>query len=358
LSAAISLAPAGRWLLHSGIQEPSGGYARYYDSATGQNKPVSTEITGYAASALIWLFQTTGDEEYLVRARATARFLLSVWDEGLQTFPFEHPSPSPESDHLSYFFDCGIIFRGLLAVWREIGDEQLLEVATRAARGMLADFRTADDFHPILALPSKTPLPRSSQWSRGSGCYQLKSVRAWWDLAEITGETALRDAYLEFVDVSLGTHVELLAATTCATQTMDRLHPYCYFLEGLLPQTGRYECAQAYLECICLISQQLRKIASEFSRSDVYAQLLRARVYATLVMPVEEAAAREEAEALTTFQAVSEDRRIDGGFYFGRRNGNMSPHVNPVSTVFAIQALETWRQYQAGSTPPCRRLLI
>ncbi len=40
---------------------------RYYQSDLGRNKPISTEITGYAATALIYSFEITGDEEYLDR---------------------------------------------------------------------------------------------------------------------------------------------------------------------------------------------------------------------------------------------------------------------------------------------------
>jgi hypothetical protein len=42
----------------------------------------------------------------------------------------------------------------------------------------------------------------------------------------------------------------------------------------------------------------------------------------------------------------------------------MSPHVNPVSTVFALQALDMWREFQTKSEaqgegkPPCRKILI
>lgn len=352
MSAAYSLARAGRWLLHSGIQAPSGGFARYYDSETGKYKPVSTEITGYAASALVWLFHETGDEEYLVRARQTADFLTTVWDGGLRAFPFE------QSSDLAYFFDTGIIIRGLIAVWREIGDEHLLDIAVRAAHGMLGDFRAEHDFHPILTLPLKTPFPRAANWSRSPGCYQLKSARAWWDVAEITGDKALRDAYLEFVDASVAVRSRLLEGVTCAHDRMDRLHPSCYFLEGILPRLGEANHAEVYVESMRCISLQSIEIAPEFIRSDVYAQLLRARLFAAHRIPVNETAARDEANSLATFQATSDDGRIDGGFLFGRRNGKLSPHVNPVSVVFAIQALETWRHYQAGSKSPCQRLLI
>lgn len=347
MSVANSLAPAGRWLLDSGISEPSGGFARYYDAETGKNRAVSTEISGYAASGLIYLFQITGDEAYLARAKKTAGFLVDVWDAQLRVFPFEYPS------HLSYFFDCGIIIRGLLAVWRQTRDEQFLDVARAAAHSMIADFRAGEDYHPVLALPEKQPLPRTEQWSRSPGCYQLKAAMAWWDVAEITGESALRDAYLEMLDFALATHADFLPGAPSSYGVMDRLHAYCYFLEGLLPVMDRPACVKAYNQGLEAVSLLLNEIQATFARSDVYAQLLRARMYGGC-----DGAVAAGAEALATFQAVSDDPRVNGGFFFGRRDGKMSPHVNPVSTVFALQALEMWRQHEAGSKPPCLRMLI
>jgi len=306
---------------------------------------VSTEISGYAASALVYLFRITGDEAWLARAEKTAGFLVDAWDRELRTFPFELAS------RLSYFFDCGIVIRGLLAVWRETGDDQLLEISRAAAHGMIRDFRAGQEYHPILALPEKEPLPRSDQWSRAPGCYQLKAAMAWWDVAEITGESALREAYLEMLDFALATHANFLPGASNPHGVMDRLHAYCYFLEGLLPVVDRPECGEVYSQGIDSIAMLLKQMESTFVRSDVYAQLLRLRIYGG-------GGAAAEAEALAAFQAVSDDPRVNGGFVFGRRDGKMSPHVNPVSTVFALQALEMQRQYEAGSMPPCLRMLI
>ncbi len=360
----MSLARAGKWLLDSGIQESCGGVARFYRSETGKNKPISTEITGYSASALIYLFHVTGDEEYLDRARDTASFLINVaWNEELRTFPFEHPSPSAESEHRAYLFDCGIIIRGLLAVWRQTGDEKLLSVARRAAQSMITDFRTGAEYHPILKLPAKEPLARTEQWSRAPGCYQLKAALAWWDLADATGDEGLRDAYLDMLNNALVTHAGYLPGTTDAHmtdvyQTMDRLHPYLYFLEGMLPVLDRAECAKVYFEGIHSVSRILRQIAPLFARSDVYGQLLRARIYGAATIGINAEAAEDELRELAGFQAESNDRRIDGGFFFGRRDGAMSPHVNPVSTVFGLQAIAMWREFQGANKPPCCKMLI
>jgi hypothetical protein len=350
---AFSLARAGHWFLHSGIQEPSGGFARFYRSEIRKNLPVSTEISGYAASALVFLYRTTNDEKYLAAARRTAGFLTDqAWDESLQIFPYEHPSPTPESRHMAYFFDCGIIIRGLLAVWQETHDDRLLDVATAAAHGMPA-FRTNVDYHPILMLPDKIPVPRTAQWSTEPGCYQAKSALAWWELAAITGDEKLKRDYLDVVDAGIQTCQSFLAGASERLKIMDRLHAYSYFLEALSPLLDRPDVVKTYSYVLTEAARYLGELAPDFVRSDVYAQILRARVRASHVIPLDVIAACEEAAALVGFQAEGEDLRVAGGFYFGKREGIMSPHVNPVSTTFAIQALEMWRAFEAGDSETC-----
>jgi hypothetical protein len=61
-----------------------------------------------------------------------------------------------------------------------------------------------------------------------------------------------------------------------------------------------------------------------------------------------ETAAAEEAARVMSYHARSEDARLDGGFWFGRRRGEMLPYMNPVSTAFSLQALALWEQHQAG----------
>ena len=115
------IASAGGWFLHSGIISNAGGVARYNRFDTG-NLPVSTEITGYTINALSWLYRVTGDASYLAQAEKTAKFLIeNAWHPEYGLFPFELGYPLPPA----YFFDCGIIIRGLLALWR-VNKNQLL----------------------------------------------------------------------------------------------------------------------------------------------------------------------------------------------------------------------------------------
>jgi hypothetical protein len=335
------VARAGEWFLRSGIQTPEGGVARYYRADLGRNQPVSTEITGYAASTFAFLEQREG-------AQAAARFLTGAWDRTAGAMPFEIEPP-----RFSYFFDCGIVVRGLLAVWRATGDGELLDCARHVGQSMAHDFYAPDgSFHPILELPGKCPAERDPlRWSRSPGCYQLKAAMAWWDLWEATGDACFRALYEAVREESLRTAPDFLPGHTERRKVVDRLHAYLYFLEGLLP--APCSALGAGIERVAGI---LRELAPQFERSDVYAQLLRIRVYADAAgaAPLDRAAADWEAERLLEFAAAAEDPRVDGGFYFGRSAGRWEPYINPVSTAFGLQALALW----SGAAPADRHQLI
>ena len=348
---------AGKWFVHSGIQESGGGVARYYRTDIERNQPVSTEITGYAVTALLYLHSATQAAEYRDAAERGARFLArTAWDVASGAMPFEIDPP-----RYTYFFDCGIIVRGLLCAWHALGSEEFLEAADAVGKSMRQDFAARDGFHPILELPAKAPVERdSARWSRATGCYQLKSAMAWWDLAEATGDSGYREPYEMVLEHSLRNYAAFLPGHPDRVRVMDRLHAFAYFLEGLLPRVDDRRCAAALCDGINRLSAFLREIAPEFERSDVYAQLLRIRLYAGAAgaVPVDVPSAQQEAERLAEFQAADPDARIDGGFWFGRTASGWLPYVNPVSTAFAMQALESWHATRQGGSLPDRRLLI
>jgi len=345
------LSRATDWFVRSGIQEDSGGIARYYRTDHERNAAISTEITGYTVSALLSLKRSC-------EALAAARYLTRVWDGN--SMPFEAPRNSGEG--YTYFFDCGIVVRGLLARWRSTHEPEFLDVATELGNAMIADF-TAEEghYHPILSLPDKEPVQRdSSRWSQSTGCYQLKSGLAWWELFEAIGASEFRQAYEGLLETALACYRTFLPGHSDPLKVVDRLHAFLYFLEGILPHTQEELCAEALCEGIRRVAHLVSITKQKFERSDVYAQLLRIRIYADWagVAPLDRAAAEHEATALTEFQAASADPRIDGGFYFGRRAGNWLPYVNPVSTAFAAQTLALWDQYSNGGDAAGWPLLI
>jgi hypothetical protein len=347
--------------LESGIQEPFGGVARYYRWDLGKNAAVSTEITGYAISTLLYLHARSGALEYLEAALRAGRFLTrSAWDRAARTFPFEFALNGDLPEPATYFFDAGIILRGLVALWRVTQEAEFLETAGACAQSMAQDFRAGGDFHPILKLPAKQPARRENRWSRDAGCYQLKSALGWYELSEERGWTGCQSHYQELLSYALRTHAAFLPGDAQPERVMDRLHAYCYFLEGLLPSTSRPECAQALAEGIARVERLLRAIAPQFERSDVHAQLLRLRLFAAqrAVLPLDPECAQQEAETIAGFQLHEGGPRLEGGFCFGRRGGQLLPYVNPVSSALCAQALEMWRQYQAGAFEAHWRTLI
>ena len=337
------LESTGKWFLHSGIQEPSGGVARYYSASELRNRPVSTEITGYFVSAMVYLFERTGREEYLDAAARAARFLTrQARNHELKIIPFELAPDSP-----AYFFDCGIIARGLLSIHAVTGEVEYLETAVECGTIMCERSRNGKDLHPILAMPALNPLTYEPRWSRSPGCYQLKSAMAWQNLFTVTGETKFRDWYNQALEVAIGTHEGFLPGEENNEKVMDRLHAYAYFLEGMLPAASRAECRQAYCRGLTKAASLLREIGPAFRRSDACAQVLRTRLHCGI--PIDRAAAEQEAAWCRAFQYTDGDARHRDGFSFGSKGGSLLPFVNPVSAAFCMQALDEWETGQPAT---------
>ncbi len=323
-------ATATEWFRSSGVQDASGGVTRYYRGDT--RLPNSVEITAYAVQGMLQM----GLKEQAIKAGS---FILRAWNPALRAFPFEL-----EGNQLSYFFDTGIVARALIALWRETGEDSWLNAATLAGDSMIECFAATEGYHPIVSLPGKQALPYEVWWSRNPGCFQLKAAMAWRELAELTGETRFEHHYRRQLEFSLDTAAALIEVETDPVRVMDRLHPYCYFLEGLLPVAD--EAGPILEHGIALVGERWRELAPQFLRSDVLAQLLRVRLISGV--PLDQAAAREEAELLETFATHK------GAFLFGRRAAEPIPHRNPVSTVFGFQALD-W--YRTGRTVSWRELI-
>jgi hypothetical protein len=304
--------------------------ARYYRADLEQNLPISNEITAYAVAGYCYLFELSQDEEYLRAARKAGDFLSAIaWNAADRVMPFELSGPKG----YSYFFDCGIIARSLLWLWRVTGEENYLDVAKQIGMSMQKDFRGLSAFHPIILLPCKSPAPYEIWWSRMPGAFQLKAALAWRDLAGETGEAKFDASYEEMLRFALRRYSETLDNEQDRPKLMDRLHAWSYFLEGLQPVKDRPE-VQAVLRQSLERGEALREdLADGFLRSDVCAQLLR-------IKTLEGGKAGDgEAARLESFQFAPGDPRTAGAFSFGRRDGETAPHANPVSTVFAIQAL-------------------
>jgi hypothetical protein len=323
--------------------------ARYYLVNERRYLPVSNEVTGYVASTHAYLHRKTGDRRHLDAAVKAARFLTrQAWRPELRTFPFENGAPLQPA----YFFDSGMVVRGLLAVFRLTGDPEFYRIAEEAGRSMARDFLTPEAMHPVIDLPSKKPRPHEPHWSREPGCFLLKASLVWRELAAVGGE-AHREFYERALPRTLADYRRFLPGAE-GDRVMDRLHAFGYFLEGLLPAADCAEARRALVAGMETMARLLQDGEPAFVRSDVCAQLLRVRLWAESLwgVPLDKASAAREANAIAGFQQQSTDVRVDGGFCFGRRNGEFLPYANAVATAFCVQALAMWEARQSGEDMP------
>jgi hypothetical protein len=350
------------WLAHSGIQAESGGVSRYFAGDHDGYKNISTEITAYAIQAYLQL-PLPGEPGLLSNALRAGQFLCyDTGDPADGLFPYELPRNGfPPSDHV-YFFDCGIIIRALLALWNTTADPMYLERAERCGASLTGAMSRVDgSFFPVLDRSTGVPFTAADQWSLDAGVYQLKVGLAFLELAELTSSGMFARTAEDLLQGALRQHEMFLPGASEPGRVADRLHAYCYFLEGLLPFVERrFDCAQALQSGITRVENMIAENRHALERCDTVAQLLRLRLLAEYigVVEIDLSAAHREAETLPGFQLRTGDRRTNGAFSFGRRDGELTPHANPVSSIFALQALRMWHEYQNGELRTTWRELI
>ena len=340
------------WLAHSGIQAESGGLFRYYRGDLSEYKNISTEITAYGIQAYLQL-PLPGQPGLLSNALRAGQFLCyDATDPQTGLLPFEASPDGSRPCRLAYFFDCAITMRGLLALWNATGDPMYLERTERCGATLMGTMSRVDgSFFPMLDLDSGVPFVGADSWSLQPGVHHLKAGLAFWELAEVTSSGLFSKTAETLLQWCLHQHEMFLPGDSDSARVADRLHAYCYFLEGLLPfLEKRFETVLVLQGGITRVEKLLAETRPALERCDTIAQLLRLRLLSDYIGVVEldiPAAARE-AESLLTFQLQTDDRRANGGFSFGRRNGQLLCHASPVSTIFALQALRIWNQYQKG----------
>jgi len=351
-----------RWLAYSGIQAESGGVARYYAGDRGEYRNISTEITAYAIQAYLHL-PLPGQTGLLSNALRAAQFL--CYDAGDPVdglFPHELPRKGAPSSGVAYFFDCGVIIRALLALWNITADPMYLERAEACGDVLVSLMSRIDgSYFPLIDIATRAPSQGSDAWSVEPGPYQLKVGLAFLELAEVTSSGLFTDGAEKLLDSCLRTHELFLRGDPAADRTADRLHAYCYFLEGVLPFVEkRFECGQILQGGISRVETMMEETSPALQRSDTIAQLLRLRLMADYlgVTELDLSAASREAESLPAFQFHGEDGRTNGGFSFGRREGELTLHANPISTIFCLQALRFWNEYRQGGFRATWRELI
>jgi uncharacterized protein YyaL (SSP411 family) len=328
-----------RWLTASGAQLPDGGFAPWYDAGSQDYPYVYAEITGYLTTLLGHLGEWAA-------ATAAGDWLVRHADGdtgGFRCLVPLRPSRFDEKQHHVYAFDTGVIVNGLTNLHRATGGETYRRAAVRAADWLVdAAQLPSGGFRPIWDSRSGAFVAARDDWSWRPGGFQAKVAAGLANLAELTGDVRYRDAAVRAADFAVG--------QLDATGRDTHAHPYAYTAEGLWAtgtMLGRPEYVEASRRATAwlLSLQRADGLVPRFvrdgvplyaERRDVQAQALRLAVLHGLAGRVDELTAR-----LVAGQAVDDDRRIDGGWWFGSlSDGTTVPHVNVWTTAFAVQTLQ------------------
>ena len=344
---------AWQWLSRSGIQNESGGVARFYRADVQEYRDVSTQSTAFFISTFLRLGDHPQGSAPLEALRAGGFLLDRAFHRSKELFAHEVYGEDNSPSACAYFFDCTIIIRSLVDLWKATKEPAYIECAERcgfALQNLMS--RMDGSFFAVYDFARDQPLDDGETWSTQPEVYQLKASLA---LQELTDATGLP----EFVATSdtlrrwcLKRQEGFVPDFGDSEERMSRLHAYCYFLEGLLQEAGQdMDCSRALQWGILRVENLMEEIGPEFQRSDVLAQLLRLRFYADTfgVLEIDRTTAESEVAALIEFQQQSSDSRVDGGFAFARRGTELVHHINPLSTVLALQALTMWESAEQGA---------
>lgn len=348
--------------------QTGGGYHRWCDPTTGERGPISSEITGYAAHLYSWLYALKPSYADKCRAEKACAWMLATF--GRPTFNLGGGIPVEPGVPLYYFFDTGIVGRGLYAASRALKNSQYWDVAIAAA-GVMTRFAVVEDpdiGHCGLYAPTLTsdylpdPRPPLKWWSRLPGPYQRKAALLWklckaqerFDLLDIR-VTHLDPAPREAAEDKRRSAGRKKAADQQGDSTgeaspvdnamkdapgmvrnadSDCLHPMAYSCEGLLMSEPSFYRALAEINLLVRAIEE-----GDDVRTDVLAQ-----------------AGRIQKHAGSPSNAIGVDRIIarqheSGGFYFNDPRSSPNMLLSTHATIFAVQYLEMEHSRHRRTTP-------
>ncbi len=374
-----SVAKAADWLVSSGVQVISDnplhkqGFVSWYEADTQSMPYVYSEITGYLVTMMCDLYDQTADQRFLDSAVGAADWLLRTADDATGGFRCLFPLKPSRFDYKYnqiYVFDTGVIISGLVNVYRASGQERYLTAAIKASDWLIRDAqRDNGAFQPVYDVEKQTFNEQDNEWSLCSGSYHTKVAIGLANVYQATGDEKYKDAAIKACDFALTFQQADGRFISFPSEGGTNSHPHSYSAEGLWvvgKLLGREDYLQASAKATAwLLDWQSADgyVPRHFhngeplynERVDILSQALRlAAIHLAEGRLPDSPETRAKLDKLVTIitrnQAESEDKRINGGFYFGRlSNGELMPHVNVWVSAFAIQGLGRYESYLRNS---------
>ena len=355
---------AKNWLLNSGIQnlegEHKGAFNSWFD-VDKKNYPYAySEITGYAISTLIYLYDLTKEEIFLKRANMAADWLMNKATHSsggilCRLFYEETEFMGSFENEEIFLFDCGMVLNGMTALYELTKNKKHLEYCKRLANFMISKQKEDGSFYAVYDAKNNKLIDDGEKWSTQSGALHAKLSIGLLNLYELTKEEKYKKSAIKICDYSLKFFKEDGRVITFSKTGNSLFHPHCYAAEGLYV-AGKYLENKEYLKFSKKSTEYLFTIQKkdggipqmfkenklvEFERSDILGQTLRVGV----LNSIEYNKLERLYKRLLEFQNLNQEQK--GGFKYGYDDqGKKYDHINSWCTMFAIQALILYKEKQ------------
>lgn len=358
--------PSGRidkavgWLLGSGAQnlpgsndikgvDISGSFNAWFNPNARTHTYAYTEISGYALTSLVHLYQEFKQPEILKQAILVGEWLLSIQTpDGAFPTAFYKVTDAPQKPAEYHAFDVGMVLNGLVCLYRETKDARYLESAQRAA-DWLVSFQYNVGSLPATVDEKGKVKDHAGTWSTQSGPYHTKIAMGFLNLYDIVRDERYKAAAVKLCEYALIRQTPEGQFLTYGELWGTNLHPHLYTAEGLfaaaeyLNEPKYKEAAERSVRWALDASKDgivpRHKQNENFNyneRVDVLAQAYRM----ARLLEIEHPALEPLLGRIAGYQSFADDTRQYGGFVFGKSStGDALPHVNTWVTMFAIQAL-------------------
>lgn len=353
------------WLLNSGIQNLNGknigAFNSWYDNSKKSYEYAYSEITGYGINTLMFFYHLKKDKIFLERAKLAADWLMNKAkhkSNGVLTRYFYDKASfmgSFENEEI-FSFDCGMVLNGMTSLYKVSKEKMYLDFNEKLANFMIDKMQKEDgSFYAVYDAKNNKLIDNGEKWSTQSGCLHAKLSIGLTNLYELTQDKKYLDSAKKVCDNSLRFLKNDGRFVTFSESGDTLFHPHCYAIEGLYV-AGNYFNNKKYLEIakqsiIYLFNQQLKNGGIpqifqngkfiEFERSDILAQALRLGVL--FLQDIDNKKLEKLVKRLLEFQNLKEEQK--GGFMYGFDSfGKKYEHLNSWCTMFALQALELYKQ--------------
>jgi hypothetical protein len=343
------------WLIGSGIQSAQGGFYAWRDMEDDSHSYLYSEITGYAITALCFLYAVTKEKVFVNNAGRAAQWIMQDaldGSGGVLTRKYAKDAVEHYSFERGniYSFDCGMVAFGMLKLYKATSDPAYLDCAEKIIKFLNGRMLRPDGlYYPVFDTKKGLPVENTVKWSTQSGSFHSKLALCLCELAGIKKDSSYNAAAKRLIEASVKTFDKAGRFVTNTADDTSHLHPYCYTLEGMLyysyrtGDTGYADTVEDAFKWIAGLQADNGALPTQVSgagksgivyqRADIQAQVLRLSYF------IGSGLYRERLiERLLELQNVSEG--LKGAFLFGTdKDGSFKKHGNAWCSMFALQAL-------------------